>query len=73
MDVDGSKTGGLLEELEQAAKSKIYACMWVVQMKREGIIDELKVKKDMRAWKDVTFFREVEHREMGMRWRCINN
>nr|GEW29157.1 hypothetical protein [Tanacetum cinerariifolium] len=92
MDVDGSKMVGHLEELEQAAKSKIYARMWVVQMEREvinnnlisrklldvvkdldkslkkghGIIDELKVKKGMRAWKAVTFFREVEHREMEM-------
>ncbi|GKC39394.1 hypothetical protein Tco_1051778 [Tanacetum coccineum] len=30
--------------------------------KRRGIIDELKVKKGMRAWKAVTFYREVEHR-----------
>ncbi|GJX68787.1 hypothetical protein Tco_0304514 [Tanacetum coccineum] len=34
--------------------------------KRRGIIDELKVKKGMHAWKDVTFYREVEHREMEM-------
>ncbi|GKD61731.1 hypothetical protein Tco_1299240 [Tanacetum coccineum] len=92
IDLERSETGGHLQELEQAAKSKIYALMWVVQMERKvandnqiaqklldvvkdidkslkkkrGIIDELKVKKGMRAWKAVTFYREVEHREMEM-------
>ncbi|GJR13024.1 hypothetical protein Tco_0795676 [Tanacetum coccineum] len=91
-DLELSKTCGHLQELEQAAKSKNYVLMWVVQMKKEvandnqitrklldvvkdvdkslkkrlGIIDELKVKKGMRAWKAVTFYREVEHREMEM-------
>ncbi|GKA33947.1 hypothetical protein Tco_0720376 [Tanacetum coccineum] len=66
IDLERSKTGGHLQELEQAVKSKNYALMWVVQMEREGIITELKVKKGMRAWKAVTFYREVEHREMEM-------
>ncbi|GKC76134.1 hypothetical protein Tco_1126908 [Tanacetum coccineum] len=92
IDLERSETGGHLQELEQAAKSKNYALMWVVQMEREvandnqiarklldvvkdvdkslkkrrGIIDELKVKKGMRAWKVVTFYSEVEHREMEM-------
>ncbi|GJW20412.1 hypothetical protein Tco_0031034 [Tanacetum coccineum] len=86
-----------LQELEQAANSKIYAHMWVVQMdmevrtdneitrklldvvkdldktlaKRQGIINELNDKKGMRAWKAVTFFRELEHREMEMRRQLI--
>nr|GEY62647.1 hypothetical protein [Tanacetum cinerariifolium] len=34
--------------------------------KGRGIIDELKVKKGMRTRKAVTFYREVEHREMEM-------
>ncbi|GJS40332.1 hypothetical protein Tco_0565375 [Tanacetum coccineum] len=84
-DLERSETGGHLQELEQAAKSKNYALMWVVQMEREvandnqiarklldvvkdvdkslkkrrGIIDELKVKKGMRAWKAVTFTRKL--------------
>ncbi|GKC91222.1 hypothetical protein Tco_1151871 [Tanacetum coccineum] len=96
-DIERSKTGGHLQELEQAAKSKKYALMWVVQMerkvandnqiarklldvvkdvdkslkKRRGIIDELKVKKGMRAWKAVTFYREVEHQEMEMRQQLM--
>nr|GEX04668.1 hypothetical protein [Tanacetum cinerariifolium] len=86
-----------LQELEQAAKSKNYALMWVVKMerevandnqitrklldvvkdvdkslkKRQRIIDELKVKKGMRAWKAVTFYREVEHQEMEMRQQLM--
>nr|GFA90856.1 hypothetical protein [Tanacetum cinerariifolium] len=97
-DFERSKTGGHLQELEQAAKSKNYALMWVVQMEREvandnqisqklldvvkdvdkslkkrlGIIDELKVKKGMRAWKAVTFYREVEHQEMEMRQQLMS-
>ncbi|GJX38321.1 hypothetical protein Tco_0251624 [Tanacetum coccineum] len=97
IDLERSQTSGHLQELEQAAKSKNYALMWVVQMKREvandnqiarklldivkdvdkslkkkwGIIDELKVKKGMRAWKAVTFYREVEHREMEMRQQLM--
>nr|GEV40827.1 hypothetical protein [Tanacetum cinerariifolium] len=39
--------------------------------KRRGIIDELKVKKGMRAWKAVTFYREVEHQEMKMRQQLM--
>ncbi|GJY15761.1 hypothetical protein Tco_0386183 [Tanacetum coccineum] len=35
MDLEGSETDGHLQELEQAAKSKNYALMWVVQMERE--------------------------------------
>ncbi|GJW30925.1 RNA-directed DNA polymerase, eukaryota [Tanacetum coccineum] len=96
-DLERSKTGGHLQELEQAVKSKNYALMWVVQMEREvandnqiarklldvvkdidkslkkrwGIIDKLKVKKGMRAWKAVTFYREVEHREMEIRQQLI--
>nr|GEU53812.1 hypothetical protein [Tanacetum cinerariifolium] len=35
------------------------------------IIDELKVKKGMRAGKAVTFYREVEHQEMEMRQRLM--
>ncbi|GJU07632.1 serine hydroxymethyltransferase 7-like protein [Tanacetum coccineum] len=34
-DLERSKTGGHLQELEQATKSKNYALMWVVQMERE--------------------------------------
>ncbi|GKE30034.1 hypothetical protein Tco_1445418 [Tanacetum coccineum] len=90
---DLERSGRHLQELEQAAKSKNYALMWVVQMerkvandnqiarklldvvkdvdknlkKRRGIIDELKVKKGMCAWKTVTFYKEVEHREMEIR------
>ncbi|GJW75893.1 hypothetical protein Tco_0135263 [Tanacetum coccineum] len=96
-DLERSKTGGHLQELEQAAKSKNYALMWVVQMEREvandnqiaqklldvvkdidkslkkrrGIIDKLKVKKGMRAWKAVTFYREIEHQEMEMRQQLM--
>ncbi|GJR93551.1 hypothetical protein Tco_0265725 [Tanacetum coccineum] len=96
-DLERSKIGGHLQELEQASKSKNYALMWVVQMEREvandnqiarklldvvkdidkslkkrrGIIDELKVKKGMRAWKAVTFYREVEHCEMEMRQQLM--
>ncbi|GJX38149.1 hypothetical protein Tco_0251452 [Tanacetum coccineum] len=96
-DLERSKIGGHLQELEQAAKSKNYALMWVVQMEREvtndnqiarkllnvvkdvnkslkkrrGIIDELKVKKGMRAWKAVTFYREVEHHEMEIRQQLM--
>ncbi|GJV53564.1 hypothetical protein Tco_1449305 [Tanacetum coccineum] len=55
-----------LQELEQAVNSKIYAHMWVVQMDREGIINELNDKKGMRAWKAVTFFKELEHHEIEM-------
>ncbi|GJW97006.1 hypothetical protein Tco_0178814 [Tanacetum coccineum] len=39
--------------------------------KRQGIIDELKVKKGMRTWKAVTFYREVEHRDMEMRQQLM--
>ncbi|GJR83625.1 phospholipase-like protein [Tanacetum coccineum] len=39
--------------------------------RRQGIIDELKVKKGMRAWKAVTFYKEVEHREMEMRQQLM--
>ncbi|GKE58614.1 hypothetical protein Tco_1497799 [Tanacetum coccineum] len=39
--------------------------------KRREIIDELKGKKGMRAWKTVTFYREVEHREMEMRQQLM--
>ncbi|GJV71563.1 RNA recognition motif 2, nucleotide-binding alpha-beta plait domain protein [Tanacetum coccineum] len=70
-NLERSKTGDHLQELEQAAKSKNYALMWVVQMEREGIIDELKVKKGMRAWKAVTFYREVKHQEMEMRQQLM--
>ncbi|GJV34378.1 hypothetical protein Tco_1394778 [Tanacetum coccineum] len=97
IDLERSKIGGHLQELEQAAKSKNYALMWVLKMEREvandnqiarklldvvkdvdkslkkrrGIIDELNVKKGMRAWKAVTFYREVEHREMDMRQQSM--
>ncbi|GJW21858.1 hypothetical protein Tco_0032480 [Tanacetum coccineum] len=97
MDLEGSEMGGHLQELEQAAKSKIYALVWVFQIerevandnqiarklldvvkyvdksfkKRQGIIDELKVKKGMRAWKAVTFYKEVEHHEMEMRQQLM--
>ncbi|GJX16912.1 hypothetical protein Tco_0217744 [Tanacetum coccineum] len=97
MDLGCPEMVGNLQELEQAAKSKIFALMWVVQMEREGandnqiaqklldvmndvdkslkkgrgIIDELKVKKGIRAWKAVTFYREVEHRDMEMRQQLM--
>ncbi|GJX92625.1 hypothetical protein Tco_0347211 [Tanacetum coccineum] len=97
MDLEGLETGGHLQELEQAIKSKTYALMWVVQIEREvandnqiarklldvvkdvdkclkkrrGIIDELKVKKGMHAWKAITFYWEVEHCEMGMRQQLM--
>ncbi|GKD45011.1 hypothetical protein Tco_1269656 [Tanacetum coccineum] len=96
-DLERSKIGGHLQALEQAAKSKNYALMWVMQMEREvandnqiaqkllgvvknvekslkkrrGIIEELKVKTGMRACKAVTFYREVEHREMEMRQQLM--
>ncbi|GJY98901.1 hypothetical protein Tco_0934227 [Tanacetum coccineum] len=39
--------------------------------RRQRIIDELKVKKSMRAWKAINFFRKVEHREMEMRQQLM--
>ncbi|GJY99697.1 hypothetical protein Tco_0517127 [Tanacetum coccineum] len=39
--------------------------------KWRGIIDKLKVKKGMRAWEAVTFYREVEQQEMEMRQQLM--
>ncbi|GJV47149.1 hypothetical protein Tco_1437361 [Tanacetum coccineum] len=59
-DLERSKTGGHLQELEQAAKSKTYALMWVVQMEREVANDNQIARK-----------LEVEHREMEMRQQLM--
>ncbi|GKD47896.1 hypothetical protein Tco_1276872 [Tanacetum coccineum] len=53
MDVDGSETAGQLEELEQAAKSKIYARMWVLQMEMEVANDNQIARKLLDVVKDV--------------------
>ncbi|GJX90987.1 putative ribonuclease H-like domain-containing protein [Tanacetum coccineum] len=53
MDVDGLATVANLEELEQAAKSKIYAHMWVVQMEREVANDNQIARKLLDVVKDV--------------------
>ncbi|GKA81162.1 hypothetical protein Tco_0787854 [Tanacetum coccineum] len=55
-DLERSETCGHLQELEQAAKSKNYALMWAVQMKREMANDNQIAQKLL----------EVEHREMEM-------
>ncbi|GJX61146.1 hypothetical protein Tco_0294046 [Tanacetum coccineum] len=39
--------------------------------KRQGIIDDLKVEKGMRAWKAVTFLKELEHRKFEMRHQLM--
>ncbi|GJS86780.1 hypothetical protein Tco_0769416 [Tanacetum coccineum] len=52
-DLKRSKTGGHLQELEQAAKSKIYALMWVVQMEREVANDNKIAQKLLDVVKDV--------------------
>nr|GEV71596.1 hypothetical protein [Tanacetum cinerariifolium]GEX53285.1 hypothetical protein [Tanacetum cinerariifolium] len=53
MNVDGSEMDGHLEELEQAAKSKIYARMWVVQMESEVTNDNQIVRKLLDVVKDL--------------------
>ncbi|GKD72281.1 hypothetical protein Tco_1330563 [Tanacetum coccineum] len=52
-DLQCSQTGGHLQELEQAAKSKNYALMWVVQMEREAANDNQIARKLLDVVKDV--------------------
>ncbi|GJR98074.1 hypothetical protein Tco_0270248 [Tanacetum coccineum] len=52
-DLEGSEKGGHLQELEQAAKSKNYALMWVVQMEREVANDNQITQKLLDVVKDV--------------------
>ncbi|GKE07268.1 R3H domain-containing protein 1-like protein [Tanacetum coccineum] len=52
-DLERSKIGGHLQELEQAAKSKNYALMWVVQMEREVANDNQIARKLLDVVKDV--------------------
>ncbi|GJT29550.1 hypothetical protein Tco_1015551 [Tanacetum coccineum] len=63
MDLERSEIGGHLQELEQAAKSKNYALMWVVQMEREvannnqiaqKLLDVVKdVDKSLKKWRGI--------------------
>nr|GEV02580.1 hypothetical protein [Tanacetum cinerariifolium] len=53
MDLEGSETGSHLQKLEQAAKSKTYALIWVVQMEREVENDNQIARKLVDVVKDV--------------------
>ncbi|GKB82292.1 hypothetical protein Tco_0949187 [Tanacetum coccineum] len=53
MDLEGSEMGVHLQELEQSAKSKTYALMWVVQMEREVVNDNQIARKLLDVVKDV--------------------
>ncbi|GJR76132.1 hypothetical protein Tco_0088497 [Tanacetum coccineum] len=65
MDVDGSKIVGHLEELEQAAKSNIYARVWVVQMEKEVVNDNQLTRKLLDAVKDL----DKSLKKAGNYWR----
>ncbi|GJQ96316.1 retrovirus-related pol polyprotein from transposon TNT 1-94 [Tanacetum coccineum] len=53
MDLEGPEKVGHLQELEQAAKSKIFTFMWVVQMEREVGNDNQIARKLLDVVKDV--------------------
>ncbi|GKD25413.1 hypothetical protein Tco_1231627 [Tanacetum coccineum] len=67
-DLERLETGGHLQELEQASKSKNYALMWVVQMERGVANDNQIARKLLEVVKD------VDKRKLNIaRWRCPNN
>ncbi|GJV43208.1 hypothetical protein Tco_1427744 [Tanacetum coccineum] len=65
-DLERSKPGGHLQELEQATKSKNYALMWVVKMEREVANDNQIARKLLDVVKERP---EVTLRRIGL-WLC---
>ncbi|GJT39363.1 hypothetical protein Tco_0939228 [Tanacetum coccineum] len=63
-DLERSETGCHLQELEQAAKSKNYALMWVVQCKgREVEHRKMEMRQQLMLHINETQMRTFEKRE----------